>query len=682
MPKISGDTTASIEQKDGVMTSDFTLGRQDKVKPVVFSQKQTEQIMSVLGFRAAAAIRLQEQEDKIPSEMDQAAAEIFKLIKENGSLEGLNKQQLAIAYFSLREIGETSNHEYYKWAIEGKRKKRFLGLGLKSETKSKAEYKKEEIELIQNTVADLERSLTGAPLRRWRKQTSAEQERQRLILNHIYEKHKTGDTYKGTAIELAAADFARLEIQKILGKRGELDQNRIAAAEQSTNFAERIFGRTAQKIPELIEKAGKDRREIRAWTGADNIRRFLGAGITSAELTDMEIITAIAKNNPDIESPTNLTAISNFTEQGKKTKVDYLIKTLVQKHSFNTVIDTAISIIDQKLPAETEPAVQAPETKLGRETAAKFGADEIALLLAEGKTEAELLGMGVNADLIKQTKRRFCYQNEQGLLLIKEAEDDENAITQEKTQLLGEYESRIEPEKIAGKTDELLEKQAEAELQSLGRGAEITPVNNETYEPYEAELVKTANNLINAVNNARNTNIPNVSSLTDIEHSQYHQLMAFAKKEWITKRALLLKQNYTSRNSVKLVAVEAIIQETPDLTDQYYGSLSNIKTSELRQLKPETLAILKSKGKISAESWDKLTTAGLAQPNIMQDGGQLKPPEQIAQALTQKSTAEFPLTSWASLIFLGIISLNQAVSALSAANKAADSQQLEQIFSA
>ena len=146
MPKISPITAGGLETKE-VTTSDFALGRQKKEKIVAFSEKETKQVRDIFSFRARYAIREQELGGKIPSEMDQATAEVAKLLQTGKGLEELSREQMALAYYALRETGESD--EYLDKAVEG----------LKGE-KLRDERKKEQ-KLLKKTTADFERRLVG-----------------------------------------------------------------------------------------------------------------------------------------------------------------------------------------------------------------------------------------------------------------------------------------------------------------------------------------------------------------------------------------------------------------------------------------------------------------------------------------------------------------------------------------
>ncbi|GAF86091.1 unnamed protein product, partial [marine sediment metagenome] len=116
--------------------------------------------------------------------------------------------------------------------------------------------------------------------------------------------------------------------------------------------------------------------------------------------------------------------ISSLNEQAQKQTADKTIQNLVKKHSFNTVVDTAIHIIDSKLPeaegTEVE-TIEPSEAKLTPELARRTGEREICLeILLQDKTPEDLILEGFPGEKVRETVQIYLSKQADGSYALKD----------------------------------------------------------------------------------------------------------------------------------------------------------------------------------------------------------------------------------------------------------------------
>lgn len=684
MPRIPSQTAGALETKE-LATPAFRVGRH-KERTIDLSPCQ-KKVEDILSFRGKTAARLQEAEGRVPSELDQGAAEVAKLLKEGKNLNDFSPQQIAQTYFILRETQgdrETQGSKAYKdWVVKG------LPAG-----KHKERVWERESKLLEQTIGDFERRLVG---RRYGKTiesiiraiTGKPSAREILLLEGLINNHRKKGVSEEQAIERATADYSAQEIVKVLGQRGEeISQERIDAARESTNPTDKKFAQAAERIPELAEIGMKKRREIAAWTKADELRKFIGRDIVEADLPDEELILRLMENSPDLLKYKNYQNLKKALSQKKpaelKQLADETTRALVSKHSFNTAVDTAIYIIDRKLPEveEVEERVTAAKQELTAEAAKRVGEPEIVLMISEELSEEEMINKGIRAKDIKKAKSEYFYQDSTtGEWSIKQAEDDEAQVKQHREQKLRDIIPLLDKEEIEKQIDEFLRKQAERDLQDLQRGKSLTEISEKVYQSYEQEALTKANELIEAYNNQKKPreSIPSVSTLEEVRQSKIQGLLSNTEKAWIDERAVLLIGDNGSREKAELDAVREVLKRRPDIEDRHEASVELIETKELAKLGPEALAILRGRKKIEVADYRKVEAVlgAAAIPDVVDSEGNLKSKEEVAGALAKK---RIKTTFWALLILLNIVDLESAMASLQSEGKTTEADEVANLL--
>ncbi len=684
MPKISPATVGALESKE-LTTAAFRIGRHEERRIDFFPCQ--EKVKSILSFRARTAVKLQESGLKMPTELDQATAEISKLLREGKNLNDLSPQQIAQAYFSIREIDDNKQHEYWTWVVEsysGKKRNRVL---------------QKERKVLKRTLGDFERRLVGRDYGKTMESFLCNLKGEVLTRDILILQRLIGsEEATGKEIEKARADFCGQEIIRILEQSGEeISEDRIDVAKKSANPSERKFATAAERIPELSEKGMKKRREIAAWTRTDELRQFISREITETELSNHELILFTVQNNPDLLPVTKFQTyealkkgLSRKTPDQLKRMADGLTACLVQEHSFNSVVDTAIHIIDSKLP-EIEPEVEPVETapipklELTAEAVGKAGEPEIALLIAEGKTEQEIISMGLDLDKIKAVRRKYFSKDAAGQYRLKEADEDGN-VQQEKTKKELQIKQRYQAE-MENSIDEVAKTTAIEDWLKLQRGQLDKPAELK----YEDEVWRIAKMLLSKTN-ARGQKIPledkdRLQRFPSILTSSGGELSKI-QKYWLDEQTRKYMSNqveagWREKEETGKAAWQQLITKKPEIAEEYDYMVTKITASELAQLKPETIVLLKGRGKISSSSYDKVTEEiGLDHmPELLDlDTGRLKPKQKIAQELAKKEG--IPLSTWAFLIVLGLMGLSEATTSLINEKRQEDANQLQGLLGA
>lgn len=664
MPRISSQTAEGLEAKE-LTTSAFRLGRH-KEGLIDLSPCQND-IHNILLFRAREAARRQEQEDRMPTETDQAAAEIAVLLQEGENLNDFTPQQIGQIYFILRET-QTSK-EYFDWVVEGIR-----------HPKERDRLIKKEKEFLRRTITDFERRLVGRDYgggedavrrvfyRAWygRERPAA---RELLVLENLIKKHNGN-------IEKAAADFAGKEIVRVLEQKGEeIASERIKVAKESIDPTEKKFGRAAERIPQLVEEGMKKRREIAGWTTAEELRRFIGRDITEADLSDQEIILLIIENNPDLLSRTRYRSLEGLKkglvgkdDQELKRIANRIIKGLVNEHSFNTIVDTAVYIIDQKLPeAEIVEAAPVVKPELTVEAGKQVGEGEIALMIAEGLSNQEMKAKGVDPEAIKNVRRKYFYKDAAGQYKLKKVED-QAAVDQEKKDRLTEIQQRHQAE-MEDQIDELTETTAIEDWKKLQRGQLV--------ESYEEEVWRIYTNYFKGLKgipqyNNENTGVPRILADDDLREK--------IQQFWIDEKTREYRSDpsWRRKGETKERAWQSLITKKPEIGEEYDYMVTKITAQELSQLGPETIAVLKGRGELSQSSYRQVEPIlRTAMPDIIDQNGNLKSKEEIAKELAKK---RIKAIFWALLVTLGIIDLEGAIASLYGEGKTTEADEVTKLL--
>lgn len=661
MPRIPSQTAGALETKE-LATPAFRVGRH-KERAIDLSPCQ-KKVEGILSFRGKTAARLQEAEGRVPSELDQGAAEVAKLLKEGKNLNDFSPQQIAQTYFILRE---TQGSKAYKdWVVEG------LPAG-----KHKKRVWERESKLLEQTIGDFERRLVG---RRYGKTiesiiraiTGKPSAREILLLEGLINNHrKKGVRSEEQAIERATADYSAQEIVKVLGQRGEeIGQERIDAARESTNPTDKKFAQAAERIPELAEIGMKKRREIAAWTKADELRKFIGRDIVEADLPDEELILRLMENNPDLlrvmgyKNYQNLKkALSQKKPADLKQLADETTRALVSEHSFNTAVDTAIYIIDRKLPEveEVEERVTAAKPELTAEAARRVGEPEIVLMISEGLSDQEMIDKGVDSEIIKAVGQKYFYKDAAGQYKLKQPQTG-NLVETEKEDKLKDIQLRYQTE-LNRETDGLAEEKAKSDLLGLERSGD-----------YETEMMAVASKIFID----KKTKKPRFKNLQALE--TYGKL-DMCRSQWVRNKRLeyMRNENWRKEPSTIEKAWQSSVVKKPVIEEEYNYMVTKITAGELAQLGPESLALLWARGDLDSGSYASVETA-LGRDNrseIIDDQGRLKPKKEISQELAKK---RIKTIFWALLILLNIVDLESAMASLQSEGKTTEADEVANLL--
>jgi hypothetical protein len=671
MPKISTATAGALEAKEAVTTA-FTVGRQIKKKPILFSPKQTEQVRDIFSFRTRYAIREQELEGKIPSEMDQTTAEVAKLLSESKDLGELSSQQMALTYFSLREVIDDPQHKYWTKAVEGLK-------GRKRQRELRREKK-----LVRRTIYDFERRLIGRNygrtgeyfagcFHRLKVNFGLDKEpraraRELLLLNQLIEKH-------GGNAEKAAADFSGSEIARILSKREKPSQERIETAKESTNPIDKKWAVAAERIPQLVEQGAKKRKEIGAWRTAKDFRQFINPQLTEQDFTSIEMIMSVLKNNQDLAnrylvsfSKTSLKELEEYFSTLNATNpvattnlASKIVGDLVSQHSFNSVVDTVIGIIDSKLPAleALQPeAVKTEGVKLTPELTRQAGTKEICLEILLGeKIPEELISDGFPENKVRETIQIYLNKQADGSYTFKEVGNDIEIQEAERAAQKQVETTRSNEIKIA--QTEL----AQGELEII----------KDTDSSQHLQRLTTAKSELEGILNIKINNLYAPEVITQ------------AAKKLVEEKPDYYKQQ----------AIGVLRKTNPDFAQEYNAKLQEkyISEGDMIALGAETLTPLYEKGfltdsqlaklkdgspqaQLLATEIEKLRVGG-PEPMLEVEAGKttIKPEE-----LAKKKKDKVPLSQWAIFILLGLMGLNEAVNALKAVAREDDARQLPSLL--
>jgi hypothetical protein len=686
MPQISPQTAEAVQQSEGLNTAQFREGMGWPAKTVNLDACQ-DKVNRVLEFKARKAVQRQKEFEagmaggKPPSEMDQAAAQLWAALKEGKSLNELPASQVAQVYFILRDIqAGGKSGEFYQEAT-----KDIKDPGVRQSMRVKEFYKTEDL------IGDFERRLVG---REYGKRTDAfkawfhrnswlyryhggerqSPAREILVLNDLIAKNKGN-------VEKAAAVYASDQMEAVLQERGEgvlgeVGKDKVDAAKQSGKPGQQHIAGAIEGAAGLTGKVLKERRNIRNWDKAEQYRKFIGGQLTEADLTDYDIALAIGEANPDLwkkgfklaaGTSKKCKTFEEFegwlktlaTDADRKDAADSLVKALVEKHSIDSIGDTAFDIL-VKLGDQLPEVGAKPATKVELAPHAGDNAQDgdIMLALSKGLTDRELVAKGFDAAKIKNVRRKYFYKDTAtGTYKLREVVADNNAdlVKEEKARKRAIRADARYSAAVDAQINNVIQKRANNDFTLLEGAALPNPAGG--MFDLETELKG-----ITALMRYSPKRLPKgfrwpPNNLSEIRSfGVYDEL----KNEWVEKR----KGTYNNpswRGSVDAIfpAVDLLIASDEGVNDFYNEGITKVRVTEAAALGTQAAAILKAEGKDGGNLLDAALGAAKAgeRDSLIENPGtpgqKLKGSEQLASSLAKLDGVS--LGFWALLISLGLI---------------------------
>lgn len=699
------------KEGEGLFTSDFMVGAPREKKEVKLGAEQPE-VMKALELRKRVT---SEKPPEELSELDRYAEEIFVELDSGKSIDELSRGHKSQLYLVLRELVEIKNPTTKGYFEEIKRAHKT------NRAKDSAEHY--EKLRIQRTIDRIEMALTGRKisirLPHWLgagdisfepKETikyrlaydlfgKRPKPRELLTAAHKTQEYLDKGLTKEQAFRKAAADIAGAEIAQVLGRRAEeIEPERIETAEQSSNPADKKWARVAEKLPELIQQGVLKRKEIAGWDNGDDLRKFLG--VSERELSNIEIIISLVRNNPDIRfinragglayAPVVLrNRIANRDWEGverylndqrlsprrrsqrQKRAVNRLIRGLTRDYSVDTVLDTCVDIVDSKLPAAEIEKVPKPD--LAPETIQKVGEGELAVLIADGLEEQELMNKGFTREQIDNIKGKFFYKDAAGQSQLREGVAARNEYDDKRNEALRDLVAKY-PDKVDPLYQRIAEDKARKDHEDKIRG-----------EPRHVQR------LLGMVNNnvqARYGRNPNYRDLRTARAGAYSEFVKEAENQLIDelKEENLRNDVWKESDEVKARVGEELIKTNPEIAEEFNSSFQYMLAKDLAGIGPENVAILKGRGILAGTSLtnveNALRAAGLRLPDVIdatRPTPEFKEEKEIVTEMLRLPNRRKALLSLAIMIFLGITSFEGTLTNLYQEGESETADELESL---
>lgn len=696
-------TAASIEQRDSPMTSHFRFGlHKEKEIDLTPLQKPAGR---VLKFKAESAVRKQKWEEeglkdgKPPSELDQAAAEIWKKLQENdGDLSVLSVGEIGQVYFIFRDIDKQGvRGEYFQDAVRNIR-----------DVKEKRKIWNREKTQTKIILTNLEERLVGRPY--WKEVLGwkTPEARNLLVLEDLIKKH-------GGNIEKAAASFATDQIEAVLGERVEevkerMGADKIEAAKKSSRPEHRRIAQAIEGSSDLAAKGVKKRKEIAKWTEAEEFRKFVNPQLTKTELSDAEIVLSSLDNNPDLleamsKAPGIRRLVSSMgvsriadlpktdlkewlAQQTDATKIEQLadgvVTLLVRKHSFNSVVDTAYSTLErlgERLPAE-EVRIK-PRVELSTEAGRNAREGDIVLAIARGIPEQEMRNKGFDSQAIERIRKKYFYKDAAGQYQLKKMEDDGAVDTEKETKKKALYQTKYKKE-VDSEITKYAQELVGRELVDFEAGTQPAGITD-SFEDSMKQAAVALNLRESQVIRGGNPDTPwTPASIGEIQSSGK---LADVQREWIRQRvASQYSSAWRSRDITIVEGFDRFIAkpENDKAAKDYHESVEMIKVGDMAGVGAETFAVLEVDNKLVGSKIDEVKTAvGDTDVEKLIDRTdpaaiKLQKGEDLAAALAQRPGV--PFTSWAMMIRLGFMNVDQAVEALLSTDRGQEEEDLKKML--